>query len=173
MRSAWVKTEELSHILAALTPCNRLACEIALATGLRIGDVLQLKSEMVTRSCRFTIQEQKTGKRRRVYLPRALWDRACSMAGPIYVFSGRCNGRKHRSRQAVYKDIRRAAALFRLSEVVTPHSLRKAWAVDKLEETGSLKKVQKLMNHESEAVTMLYAMADRLEQRKRGRKTVS
>jgi len=95
------------------------------------------------------------------------------MAGPIYVFSGRCNGRKHRSRQAVYKDIRRAAALFRLSEVVTPHSLRKAWAVDKLEETGSLKKVQKLMNHESEAVTMLYAMADRLEQRKRGRKTVS
>ena len=168
MRSAWVKTEELSHVLAALTPANRLACEISLATGLRIGDVLQLKSETVTRSNRFTVQEQKTGKRRRVYIPRPLWLRACAAAGPVYVFSGRCNGRKHRTRQAVYKDLRRAAEAFRLDLPVTPHSCRKAWAVDKLAEPGSsLKRVQRLLNHDSEAVTMLYAMADKLEQRKR------
>ena len=40
MRADHVPRDELAHILAALTPPNRLALEVSLATGLRIGDVL-------------------------------------------------------------------------------------------------------------------------------------
>ena len=61
MRSDWVAKGEVVHILASLSPENRLACEISLATGLRINDVLALTPQKV-RKQRFTIREEKTGK---------------------------------------------------------------------------------------------------------------
>ena len=39
MRSEYYPRGEVTHILAALSPQNRLACEISLFTGLRINDV--------------------------------------------------------------------------------------------------------------------------------------
>lgn len=172
MRSGYVVREELKHVLSALMPANRLACEISEATGLRIGDVLRLKREQVEHGQRFTVREQKTGKTRKVYLPADLHKRALAMAGAVFVFEGRLNGRKPRTRQAVYKDLVRTAKLFRLKEHISPHSCRKVWAVRAYQESGGdLKRVQKLLNHESEAVTMLYAMADQLHQRRKKKVT--
>lgn len=168
MRADWICSEEIKHILAALTPENRLACEISEATGLRIGDVLLLTRAQVVQP-RFTVREQKTGKTRRVYLPRELQERALLMAGPVYVFSGRLDGRRPRTRQAVYKDLRRAARLFRVREHISPHSLRKVWAVQQMRRGRSLRDVQRLLNHRSEAVTMVYAMADELTRRRLGK----
>lgn len=167
MRSGYIVREELSHVLGALMPANRLACEISEATGLRMGDVLLLKREQLEKGNRFSVREQKTGKVRRVYLPEELRARGLAMAGAIYLFPGRLNGRKPRTRQAVYKDLIRAAGLFRLREHISPHSCRKVWAVNAYRESGGdLKKVQRLLNHDSEAVTMLYAMADQLSKRR-------
>lgn len=172
MRSGYIVKEELTHVLGALMPANRLICELSLATGLRVGDVLRLKTEQVQKGPRMTVHEQKTGKTRTVRLPADLHRRALQMAGATYVFEGRLNGRKPRSRQAVYKDLMRAAALFRLKEHISPHSCRKVWAVRAYQESGGdLKKVQRLLNHDSEAVTMLYAMADQLTQRRKGKIT--
>ena len=64
MRTDWLFKAELLHVLAALTPPNRLACEISLATGLRISDVLALTRDQAVDG-RFSIREQKTGKVRR------------------------------------------------------------------------------------------------------------
>lgn len=169
MRSGYIIKEELGHVLGALMPPNRLVCEISAATGLRVGDVLALKTEQVEQGRRFTVHEQKTGKTRRVYLPQDLHRRALAMAGHRYVFEGRLDGKRHRTRQAVYKDLMRAAALFRLKEHISPHTCRKVWAVNAYKASGGdLKRVQKLLNHESEAVTMLYAMADQLAKRRSG-----
>ena len=165
MRSEWVPKGEFDHILSALTPENRLACEVSLATGLRIGDVLLLTPQKV-RKQRFTIQEQKTGKTRYIRLPKELVDRCLSCSGAHYVFSHRINGRKPRTRQAVYKDLKRGASLFGCKKNITPHSARKVYAVDEFEKSGSLKKVQKLLNHSDEAVTMIYAMANIVGKRK-------
>ena len=161
MRSEWIPKGEIEHVLAALTPPNRLACEISLATGLRIGDVLALKTAQLKE--RFTIHEQKTGKTRTIRMPKGLLDRALAQAGHIYVFPHRTDGKRHRTRQAVFKDLRRAAKLFRVSAHVSPHSLRKIFAVDYLDKTRSLARVQRLLNHADEAVTMIYAMADRVD----------
>lgn len=170
MRSDWVFSEELEHLLAALMPQNRLACRVSLRTGLRIGDVLSLRTEQV-RKARFTVQEQKTGKRRSVTLPQKLVDELLCWAGEIYVFPGRLNGRKHRTRQAVWKDLRRVAAAFRLKEHLSPHTMRKSYAVDEYHRTADLKRVQRLLNHDNEAVTVLYAFADELTRRRlKGRK---
>jgi len=166
MRSDYVPKGEVVHILAALMPQNRLACEISLSTGLRINDVLSLKTEQVKKQ-RFTVREEKTGKTRLVRLPRELLERALSYAGQHYVFEGRLNGRQHRTRQAVYKDLRRVADFFRLKEHLSPHSLRKVYAVGEYQKHGDLQRVKKLLNHSDEAVTILYAMADLLTKRKR------
>lgn len=162
MRSQWVSTDILEHILAALMPENRLACEISLATGLRIGDVLRLKPEQVRPDrSRFTIKEEKTGKNRTCYLPLELRERAYDNSGRYWVFEHRTNPLKRRTRQAIFKDLRRAAKAFRVREHVSPHSLRKAFAVEYFNKCGgNLKKVQHLLNHSNEAVTMIYAMAN-------------
>ena len=171
MRTEWLPKGEMEVILRALSPENRLACEISLATGLRINDVLALTPEKV-RKQRFTLREEKTGKTRRIRLPAELVNRALAMAGQHYIFEHRINGRKHRTRQAVFKDLKKACANFGIKKNIAPHSLRKIYAVEEYELTGDLKKVQKLLNHSNEAVTMLYAMANsvRKKRQKRGKK---
>ena len=96
-------------------------------------------------------------------------DDLLKIAGRYYCFEHRINPKKHRTRQAVFKDLRRSAKAFRVSAHVSTHSLRKIYAVDYFKRNGNLKKVQKLLNHSSEAVTMLYAMADKIKSPKKPR----
>lgn len=169
MRSSYIKPGPLGLVLAALMPENRLVMEVMLATGLRVGDVLTLRTEQVKRQ-RFTVKEQKTGKTRRVYIPAALQLRILGQAGRLWAFEGRNDWRKHRTRQAVYKDVKRAARMFQRGGVleprqqVSPHSARKVYAVEKFRSTGSLTKTGAALNHDPGhlAVTMLYALSDRL-----------
>lgn len=166
IKSDYVFEDNFRHILAALTEPNRLALEVSLNTGLRISDVLSLPSEVLSRE-RFTVREQKTGKARRVRLPRELRDELRSIAGSYYIFEGRTDPKKHRTRQAVYKDLKRAQAILRVkNSQISPHSARKIYAVKALGKYGSLKKVQALLNHSDESVTAVYAMADVLTARR-------
>lgn len=171
MEAQWVDNEIMNLILSALMPENRLACEISIATGLRIGDVLKLRpSDVIPTKSRFTIKEEKTGKRRTVYLPKKLRMRAYSIAGRFWVFEHRLDRAKHRTRQAVFKDLRRACELLRIKANITPHSARKLFAVDYFKRTGGdIKKLQNLFNHSNEAVTYIYAMADCLTKNKKKR----
>lgn len=152
-------------------PENRLALEVSLNTGLRISDVLQMHTKDLCRE-RFTVHESKTGKSRRIRLPTELKKELQAIAGSYYIFEGRNNPKKHRTRQAVYKDLKRAQGLLRVkNSQISPHTARKIYAVDKFGKYGSLKKVQELLNHSSEAVTTIYAMADVMtERRLKGRK---
>ena len=120
---------------------------------------------------RFTIHEQKTGKARRIYIHDELQKQLLQYGGDIYIFENRLNPKKPRTRQAVYKDLKRAAKLFRVTNVnVCPHSARKIFAVGQFQKTGSLKKVQQLLNHSDEAVTQLYAMADAITEKRKPKK---
>lgn len=168
MRSDWVAPDIFKHLLAALMPANRLALEVSMYTGLRIGDVLSLPTDKLAQ--RMTVTESKTGKRRRIYLPTKLLERLIKRAGKKWVFEGRLDWKKHRTRQAVYKDIKRACKVFRLpygmkNLQISPHTARKCYAVADYQTHGSLKRTQQLLQHSDEAVTMLYAMADKLSER--------
>jgi integrase len=165
MRSQWIENDEVRHVLSALTTPNRLACEVSLATGLRINDCLNLKTEQI-RKQRFTVCEQKTGKRRTVRIPKELQKEILLQSGTVYAFQGRLNGRTPRTRQAVFKDLQRASKLFRIGRHISPHTMRKIYAVDEYRKDGNLKRVQRLLNHSSEAVTMVYALADQLKTRR-------
>ena len=155
-------------MLAALTPANRLVCRVCVATGLRVGDVVSLRTEQLARQ--FWITEQKTRKRRRVNLTDELLGQLRAQAGREWVFSGSRDQRQHRTRQAVWRDVKRAAKAFRLPQNVGVHSLRKVYAVDQLRRSrGNVARVQRALNHSDAATTMIYAMSWQLYEAKYGK----
>ena len=145
-------------MLDLLTFENRLVVRVLLHTGIRISDALQLRPEHLKPN--FWITEQKTGKRRQIGLPAQLLSDLLDNCGAVWVFPG-ADPRKHRSRQAVWKDIKRAAAALRLTANAAPHSARKVYAVELLRKYGDIERVRRALNHGGYATTMIYAMADK------------
>lgn len=166
-RSRYVPPDEMDCVLMALTPANRLVARVCLRTGLRVSDVLSLRTDDIRRAAdgkQITVHEQKTGKTRRISLPVALCDDILSVAGTVYAFPHARDPGRHRTRQAVYTDIHRAARALRLKPV-SPHSMRKCYAVRKYHATGSIDAVRRALQHDNDAVTLLYALADQLPRR--------
>ena len=164
MRTKAISEKALQVVLGALTPPNRLACKIALATGLRISDVLLLRRSQMSAE-RFSVQEKKTGKRRIVHLPKQLRQAALAQSGAIYLFPHRLSGLKPRTRQAVWKDLRRAQRLLRLPRGIGTHSMRKSYAKRLLDSGEPLSKIQKRLLHSSDTITAIYAMAEEVHLR--------
>ena len=162
MRTDWVCNDDFKVILRLLTPANRLAIEISLRYGMRISDILSLKRNDVIKGD-FTYKEMKTSKRRRIKLCKSLQERLLAQSGKIYCFEHRLDNKRHRTRQAVWKDIKRAAKALRLGENVGTHSARKNYAVNALSSYHDMKKVQKLLNHSDPCITAIYALADEME----------
>ena len=171
MRTEYLLDREVDLILSALTETNRLVMRVCLHTGLRVGDVLALKTAQL--KPHFWVTEQKTGKARQVGLPEPLLSDLRKHAGEHWVFPGR-DPRKHQTRQAVWKDVKRAAAAFRLKQNIGPHSARKVYAVELMRKYGEIEKVRKALNHSSDSVTLIYAMADQqLEAKYRRRRSAA
>lgn len=157
MTTEYLLNKEVDKVLGALTPENRLVMRTALATGLRIGDVLALKPEQL--KPHFWVTESKTGKKKQVGLPGPLLTDLKKHAGLHWVFPGR-NTQKHRTRQAVWKDVKRASKAFRLPQNVGPHSARKVYAVELMQKYGDIDRVRRALNHSRDSVTLIYALAD-------------
>ncbi len=170
MKTEYLLQREVDLVLSALTDTNRLVMRTALHTGLRVGDVLQLQPWQLRPH--FWVTEDKTGKRRQVGLPEPLLSDLRNHAGEHWVFPGR-NPRKHHTRQAVWKDVKRAAAAFRIPQNVAPHSFRKVYAVELMKKYGDIEKVRRALNHNSESVTLIYALADQQLQAKYRRRRAS
>ena len=163
MTTEYLYQKEIDRVLAALMPQNQLIVRVMLHTGMRLSDVLALRSEGLSTSGWYT--EGKTGKKRRYGLPKPLLEAILEQAGPDWAFPGRKKG-THKTRQAVWKDINRAAKAFRLPQTVGAHSFRKVYAVRLMRKYGKLETVRRNLNHSSSSVTAIYAMADTLLERK-------
>ena len=168
MKTEYLLQREVDGVLATLMPGNALVMRVALHTGLRVSDVLALKPEQL--KPRFWVTESKTGKRRQVGLPEPLLSDLKKSAGDFWVFPGK-DPKNHRTRQAVWKDVKRAAKAMRLHQNAAPHSARKVYAVDLMQKYGDIERVRRALNHESESVTLIYALADKqLESKSRRRR---
>ena len=166
-QSGWVTDDVMRLILAAMMPDNRRAVQLSLATGLRISDSLSLPTEKLRKTARPYVRDSKTGKLHRIYVPQELRAELLANAGPVWVFPGRLDRSKHRTRQAVYKDMMQAVATVKRAgwadkdAHISPHSARKMAAVKTYHEKG-FAAAQDLLVHDvgHPAVTMVYAMAD-------------
>lgn len=165
MKTEYLLNREVDRVLGCLTPSNQLVIKVSLHTGLRVSDVLTLKPEQLKEQ--FWITEQKTGKKKRVGLTRKLIRELHAQAGTVWVFPHRTDFKKHRTRQAVYADVKRAAKAYRLNQNVAPHSFRKIYAVNLLEKYGDIERVKRALNHNSVATTVIYALSDKLLSAKR------
>lgn len=163
MTTEYLFNREVERVLAALMPQNQLIMRVILHNGMRLSDVLELRTDDLKPAGWYV--EKKTGKRRRFGLPRPLLDAIRLQAGEVWAFPGRRAG-SHKTRQAVWKDVKRAAKAFRLPQNVAPHSFRKVYAARLMERYGSLERVRRNLNHSSESVTAIYAMSDALLQRR-------
>lgn len=167
MRSDYIKPENYNRLFVFMSYENVLAMRVSLETGLRIGDVLKVRSdELVGRTIHFTAD--KTGKAGKAVVSQDLANRLKRIAGNTYVFEARGNPEKHRSRQAVWKDVKKAAAILRVagaisSENFSPHSARKTFAVTDAERYG-LNHTQKQLQHRDKSTTRAYAFSDRYVQ---------
>ena len=181
-RVDYLYRQQVDRVLGLLMPGNSLVVRTELHTGLRVSDVLRLTFPL-RRQCWIT--EGKTGKRMHIGMPQQLIDAIAADAArhipahmrryiweapprgvpPLWAFPSPRNWRAHRTRQAVWKDIKRAARACRLPQNVGTHSARKVYAVGALQRShGDIEAVQRALNHSDSSITLIYAMADRLLQ---------
>lgn len=162
-RTTYASRAQMGHILAALMPTNALVVRVCMATGLRVSDVLELKTAQLKR--RQTVRERKTGKTRRVQWPAQLYEQMEQQAGRLWVFESRTDPKKHRARQTVWKDVKRAESVFKRSGALArcqnlgTHTARKFAAVEAYHR-GGMDAAQRLLSHSDPLITRLYALSD-------------
>lgn len=147
---------------------NANVLRISLATGLRVSDCLSLRpSQAVFRGGSWYIETtaQKTGKPISAPVPETLARLLTRRKKYTWVFPSPRNPRKHRTRQAVWADVKRTCARLGITENVTPHSARKIFAVSEFKKRG-LAAVQDELQHDRITTTMLYCFADLLTKEK-------
>lgn len=132
--------------------------------GLRVSDVIGLKVKHL-RVQKPTIREKKTGKSKRIYIPKRtreeLIDRSerRSDSDNDYIFQSKKNRKQHISRQAVWKAFRTAeniAAKNGKQINVGTHSMRKAYAQKLLRKGKSYDDIRKKLNHAQYGDTLRY-----------------
>lgn len=158
MRTNAIKLDAWAVLERLLTPANALVIETMLQTGLRVSDVLALTSAQLRKGQRFTVLESKTGKGKRIRIGNKLYFRLLEQCGKKWVFPSARDDSKHRTRQAVWADVKRAAKALRLHENVAPHSARKSYACGEFERTHDLQAVKSKLNHSHIETTVLYLL---------------
>lgn len=140
---------------------NALALRVSLETGLRIDDVLSLTTAQLQKRT-LVGRAKKTNKLFRKVISVDLAKRLTEISGDVYIFEGRLDPKKHRTRQAVWKDVKKAARILELDGNIAPHSARKTYGVERFRD-GGLGAVQRDLQHSDIQTTMLYAFADYLD----------
>lgn len=161
-RSDYVKHSVFDKIYLAMQYENVLAVQVSLETGARIGDVVALRSENLSKNT-ITYVAAKTLKTDKKSITPQLAERLRRNAGGGWLFPSRRSESGHRTRQAVWKDIRQACAHFGITGNISPHSARKTYAVTDYHAHG-LNRAQKDLQHDNLNTTMLYVFSDQLQQ---------
>lgn len=165
MKSDFVEKNSFEVLLSLMCWENSLALRVSLETGLRISDVLALRPSDIDDDCLIHRTASKTGKLSVCELSRRVCEAVRNESNAKWCFPSPRDPNKHRTRQAVWYDIKKRAGQCRMNINVTPHSARKIFAVDEFHEKG-LEAVQKRLQHNNLTTTMLYAFSDLLTKEK-------
>lgn len=160
MKADYFNPSVYNRIYGVMQYHNVLALRLALETGLRIDDVLKVKKVDIKGRTIRGIAE-KTNKPFKKVISKDLADRLETISGKEYVFEHRLRTDKHRTRQTVWKDIKKAQKLLHIDGNLAPHSTRKTYAVEKFKESG-ISVTQKELQHDRMSTTMLYCFSDLL-----------
>lgn len=155
MRVDLLEKKEAEKIVKELSPPYDLIWDIGYSTGLRISDVLNLRAAIAGKSYVY-VTEQKTGKRRRIYIRKKIRERIAAhvrrsaLPKEAHLFS--C------SRQTVWRNFKKASA--GINKNIGTHSMRKSYALQCLKKYHSLQTLQKNLNHSMQTDTLNYIMTN-------------
>lgn len=158
MEAKYLTAVQLSALRSVMDDASWLLLWVMLETGLRVGDAVSLKRAQV-RKDGIHYKAQKTGKRGIAPISAALYSALKGDGSQGYIFKGRQEG-THLSRQAAWKRIKTAAARCGIdAEGVSPHAMRKVFAVETFREKG-MQATREALQHSSKDTTEIYAYAD-------------
>lgn len=162
MRTDYLNPQLYNRLYACMTYENVLALRVALETGLRIDDVLSLRADQITRRT-ISGMAHKTDKEFRKSVSADLAKRLAALTPNKggYIFPHRLDPLRHRTRQAVWVNMKMAARRLGVELNAAPHSARKTYAVEMFRDKG-LEQTQRELQHDRISTTMLYAFSDML-----------
>ncbi|QWI25657.1 site-specific integrase (plasmid) [Bacillus mycoides] len=129
---------------------------IGINTGLRVGDLLKLKTSDVKRKKKITIQEGKTKKPRTISLVN-VYDEIQAYANTVdseWLFPSR-KGDKAITPTQAYRKLQRAGEMADLDSIGT-HTMRKTFGYWFYKQTKDVAKLQKILNHSHPDITLGY-----------------
>lgn len=159
MKSRFLDDFEIMAISRELTREEWLPLFVSLKTGMRVGDVVKIRvRDLRENGVRYAAE--KTGKVGFAELPRETLQQLREQARGGWCFPSPTNKKAHLTRQAVWYRIKRAAKRAGVSvEGVSPHALRKSFAVFMFGEKG-LRATMNALQHDRANTTAIYAYAD-------------
>ncbi len=143
---------------------DRAMLELLYATGIRVSELIHLKTEDVNLPLGYiTCTEHErdrmipfgetAGQAMRQYLETAR--DALLKGGQSEYFFTNCSG-KPMSRQGFWKVLKGYAAEAGITEDITPHTLRHSFALHLLQNGTDLKRVQEMLGHADISTTQMY-----------------
>lgn len=158
MKSKYVEEKELEKLRSVLAEEAWLPLWVSLETGLRIGDVVKLrKANLQPDGLHY--KAQKTGKNGVARISADLRRELTAKRGK-WLFPSPYKAGNHITRQCAWARIKAACERAGVEpKGVSPHSLRKVFAVELYREKG-FKAVKEALQHNSSATTEIYSFAD-------------
>lgn len=137
---------------------NYLIFKLQLKTALRISDILNIKLSNFLGN-ELVINEKKTGKTKRIILDELLFSEIKKYIKKNkisnFLFIGKKKTDKPISRIQAFRIIKKVAKDLNIENLST-HTFRKTTAYFLYKNTNDISLVMKLLNHSSEATTLLY-----------------
>ena len=130
---------------------------IGINTGLRVGDLLKLKTSDVKKKKKIVIQEGKTKKPRTIKLDN-IYNEIQAYANTVesdWLFPSRKGDKPITTTQA-YRQLNKAAEMADITEGVGTHTMRKTFGYWFYKQTKDVAKLQAILNHSHPQITLTY-----------------
>lgn len=131
---------------------------IGINTGLRIGDLLRLRTSDLKRKKKLVIQEGKTKKPRTINLTN-IYDEVqqyIKTLGSEWLFPSRIGkGEKPITPTQAYRQLNKAAHMVDIESIGT-HTMRKTFGYWFYKQTKDVAKLQTILNHSHPEITLRY-----------------
>lgn len=158
MKSKYIEEREVESLRERMSGEAWLPLWVSLETGLRIGDVIKLRKANLKEDG-LHYRAQKTGKNGVAKISAAL-RRELSKKRGKWLFPSPYKQNGHITRQCAWARIKAACKRAGINpDGVSPHSLRKVFAVELYRESG-FRAVQEALQHTNAATTEIYSFAD-------------
>ncbi len=158
MRTDYLNPDSMHRLTSFMAPSAALAIHLSLETGLRIGDVVSLPTSAL-RGAQIHFTAQKTGKQGVAKISAALMRELMRNCNDEFLFPSKKSESGHLTRQAIWKQVKKAAEKAHIDKNIAPHSARKTFAVEEFKKHG-LAATQKALQHSRSDVTLLYCLSD-------------